>query len=777
MKCLLLAGGRGDRLWPLSRKNYPKQFIQIKNNHSIFQETIARNMAFCDEFIIVTNKEYQNIIENQMKAFQGLTYRCVFEEVGRKTTAAIVLSCLQFPLSEIMFVVASDHLISGDSYRDDILHAKELAKQGYLVTFGMDIKQPDTRFGYIQYEGENVLGFTEKPDYELASSYFASGNYYLNSGMFLFRIGDFLSDLKKASPYINSLCESSFYMRKTEGNYTYYSSDILEGIPALPIEKTVFETTKKGKVIHSLFYWKDIGSLEDIEVMDISSAGNDKVIFNECQNTTVINRCEDRIVVANHLDNIMVVNTEDAVYVGKKGNSNELKEIIKEHTKQKDFFDKSRMYYRKWGNYEILQENIKEGYQIRKVTVLQGKTIYVHMHEQKCEHWCILMGQAKTVINSEEGYMNIGDTITIHPGITHQVSSIGAQPLVFIETTTGITQQNDDIISIASKDLSEASLGFEMEPFVHLMPAFKDYLWGGTKLRDEYGKQCEYDIIAESWELSAHPAGQSIVASGKYKGLLFDDYLKKIGKENLGWKNQTFKQFPLLIKLIDAKEDLSIQVHPGDDYALEHENEYGKCEMWYIMECDMDAAIYCGFKKDVTREEVLEHLNKGDLLSLLNKIDVQKGETYYIPSGTVHAIGKGNVICEIQQNSNSTYRLYDYGRKDKYGNYRKLDVDNALEVINYHKYQNFSTVRTEQDNGEVICRCKYFESIHYCCNDELYLDMDEDSFFAIIIMNGTGTIQCQEYTLNFKAGDCFFLPMKKTRIKISGKCEMLGCHI
>lgn len=142
MKCLVLAGGRGDRLWPLSRKNYPKQFISIQKDHSIFQETIARNIPYCDEFIIVTNKEYQFIVENQMKAFQGITYRLVLEEVGRKTTAAIVLSCLQFPLSELMFVVASDHLIEGPTYKDDVTRASELARDGWLVTFGMDIRNP-----------------------------------------------------------------------------------------------------------------------------------------------------------------------------------------------------------------------------------------------------------------------------------------------------------------------------------------------------------------------------------------------------------------------------------------------------------------------------------------------------------------------------------------------------------------------------------------------------------------------------------------------------------
>ena len=189
MKCLVLAGGRGDRLWPLSRKNYPKQFISIQRDHSIFQETIARNIPFCDEFIIVTNQEYQFIVENQMKVFQGITYRLILEGEGRKTTAAIVLSCMQFPLSELMFVVASDHLIDGPSYKEDVNRASELARGGYLVTFGMDIRKPETRFGYIRCRGEEVVSFIEKPDAKTAEGYFLAGDYLINSGMFLFRTG------------------------------------------------------------------------------------------------------------------------------------------------------------------------------------------------------------------------------------------------------------------------------------------------------------------------------------------------------------------------------------------------------------------------------------------------------------------------------------------------------------------------------------------------------------------------------------------------------------
>ena len=222
MKCLVLAGGRGDRLWPLSRKNYPKQFISIQKDHSIFQETIARNIPYCDEFIIVTNKEYQFIVENQMKAFQGITYRLVLEEVGRKTTAAIVLSCLQFPLSELMFVVASDHLIEGPTYKDDVTRASELARDGWLVTFGMDIRKPETRFGYIRCHDDEVLSFIEKPDAATAASYFEAGDYLINSGMFLFRVGTLVQEIRKFYPWLYNSCEAAFYMRKVKGRHTYY---------------------------------------------------------------------------------------------------------------------------------------------------------------------------------------------------------------------------------------------------------------------------------------------------------------------------------------------------------------------------------------------------------------------------------------------------------------------------------------------------------------------------------------------------------------------------
>lgn len=806
MKCLVLAGGRGDRLWPLSRKNYPKQFISIQKDHSIFQETIARNIPFCDEFIIVTNQEYQFIVENQMKAFQGITYRLVLEEEGRKTTAAILLSCLQFPLSELMFVVASDHLIQGTGYKEDVLRAAELAREGCLVTFGMDILRPETRFGYIRREGDVVRSFVEKPDAERAEQYFRDGNYLINSGMFLFRVGSLIQEIRRFFPWLYNSCEAAFYMRRVEGKHTYYSREVLEGVQAVAIEKSVFEKTSLGRVIHSTFVWQDIGSLEDLALTDMEWDESKQILYG-CEDTTVLNQSERQIVVANQLKDITIINTEDAVYVGRTGESDRLKEIMRENPQDQSYFDRGRIIYKPWGTYELLHVNPR--YVVRKVVIHEGKTIYAHQHAHRTEHWIIVSGRARIILENGEGEYGASDSVEVPENTAHQISNIGGEPLVFMEISTGEMVEERDLISIRTRDLTEAELGYEIEPFVRLLPAFKDYLWGGTRLRELYGKKCDYDIVAESWELSAHKEGQSIVASGRYRGMLFPEYLEKIGKVRWGWKCQPMERFPLLVKLIDARENLSVQVHPDDAYALEQENEYGKNEMWYILDCAQDACIYCGFCRDVTREEVERAIGEDTILELLNRVPIRPGEAYFIPAGTVHAIGAGSLICEIQQSSACTYRLYDYNRRDKYGNPRELHLQKALSVMDYSRYevQRFDSETIEKDayTLRILSRCKYFEcascSIHGC----FPFETDGNSFYSVLCVKGEGRIRCRREqeraakagenkaesgsgaldtespgscgVMELKAGDSLFIPAAERRFLLEGEGEFIISHV
>lgn len=782
MKCIILAGGKGDRLWPLSRKSYPKQFIKLQKTHSMFQETIARNLPFCDEFIIVTNREYQFIIENQLSVFQGITHSCIFEEIGRKTTAAIILACMQLPLSETVLVVPTDQLIEGEEYRSAILRAKELCREGYLVTLGMDIEEPEERFGYIRHKGEDVLRFTEKPDRQEAYAYKESGEYLVNSGTFLFEAGRILQELKRYSPPLYMECREAYKKRKHIKSNILYTEEVQKLITPVAIEKSVFENTDRAKVIHCTFRWKDIGSLEDLHATELETADLSRQVSYHCEDTEIINQCDRSVVVANELKDILIVNTPDAVYVGRRGKSDTLKAIIQEYPQMRTFVNCGRTVYRSWGSYELLVDETT--YRVKKIMISPGKTIYAHSHQYRSEHWSVASGMARIELDGAGAEYTMNDVIDVGRNTVHQVSNIGLMPLVIIEVSIGENVSEEDMISVESRDLTEADLGYRLEPFVKLLPAFKDYLWGGTRLKEIYHKKCDYDIIAESWELSAHADGQSTVAGGRHKGMLFGEYLERIGKESLGWKCQALASFPILIKFIDAKEDLSVQVHPDDEYALEVEDEYGKNEMWYIVDCEPDACIYCGFIREVQRDEVQERIRSHTILEILNKIHVHKGDVYFIPAGTVHAIGKGALICEVQQSSACTYRLYDFDRKDRFGNYRELHLEKALDVMSYapympQRYEDGVKINTDFEE-RLLCSCKYFVCTHYLIMGKAEIAMSEESFLSILCLEGAGqlTVVDTDFTpMQFDAGESIFLPKADGVCIVEGNCSILVTRV
>lgn len=306
---------------------------------------------------------------------------------------------------------------------------------------------------------------------------------------------------------------------------------------------------------------------------------------------------------------------------------------------------------------------------------------------------------------------------------------------------------------------------------VKLSPAFKDYLWGGVRLKTEFHKQSDLTPLAESWELSAHRDGQSIVTTGAYAGLSLTDYIAAIGKDALGTVCEKYDYFPLLIKLIDAKGDLSVQVHPSDEYALTHEGEYGKTEMWYILDCDEGAALYYGFAEDTTREAYETAIREGRLTDILNRVPVKKGDVFFIPAGTVHAIGAGILICEIQQNSNTTYRVYDYNRRDKDGNLRPLHVEKALAVSDLKK----SPALTEIPEGDdvLLAECGYFTARRLRFGGAGSIETHTDSFTALTMTEGKGALSDSETVLEFQKGDTLFIPAQNAAFAVTGACEMI----
>ena len=293
-----------------------------------------------------------------------------------------------------------------------------------------------------------------------------------------------------------------------------------------------------------------------------------------------------------------------------------------------------------------------------------------------------------------------------------------------------------------------------MQKIYRLTPATKDNLWGGNKLR-AYGKNADSDIIAETWELSFTQGGEAKIEDGRTTTRAFP-------RETWGTNAAKFPFFPTLTKFIDAREKLSVQVHPSDEYALKNEGQYGKTEMWYVVEADEGAGLYMGLERRANPDEFLAAVNDGSVEKLLSFKEVKAGDVFFIPSGTIHAIGAGVVIFEIQQNSTLTYRLYDYMRRDKAGNLRELHVEKAMSVCDLDVYKGAPRV---ENSPEIIGKCEYFETAKYKLNfTNLPLFVDESSFLSVTCVGGEGTVEGEKIA----KGDSFFIPAGAGDILITG---------
>ena len=301
-----------------------------------------------------------------------------------------------------------------------------------------------------------------------------------------------------------------------------------------------------------------------------------------------------------------------------------------------------------------------------------------------------------------------------------------------------------------------------------LKPACKDYLWGGDKLKTLYNKKCDTDILAETWELSCHKDGNSTIVNGEYEGKTLSYYIEKEGKKVLGENCKRFDDFPILIKFIDSKEPLSVQVHPDDKYALENEGQYGKTEMWYVIDCDDDSFLYYGFKKSLSKDDFENHIKNGTLEDVLNKVKVKKGDVFFIEAKTIHAIGKGITIAEIQQNSNVTYRVYDYNRVGADGKKRDLHINKAIDVTNLDftgKNYNF---------GNHMVSCDIFDVDEVDINEEVFTSVaDEKSFHSIIVIDGCGKVQYGDKYIDIEKGESIFIPSGLGEYTVSGKLKVL----
>lgn len=298
---------------------------------------------------------------------------------------------------------------------------------------------------------------------------------------------------------------------------------------------------------------------------------------------------------------------------------------------------------------------------------------------------------------------------------------------------------------------------------LRLQSIFKDYLWGGTRLKTLFNKETPLEKVAESWELACHKDGDNIILNGPYKGTTLKTYVAREQEQHiLGSHGDRFPYFPLLIKLIDAKRDLSLQVHPDNEYALEVEGEYGKTELWYVLEAEEGASLVYGVNKELTRSELRQKLERGNILDVVNRVAVKKGDVFFIDAGTLHSIGGGILLAEIQQNSNTTYRLYDYDRIDKGGKKRALHIDKALDVVKLSPSKptwicSKMTFFAEYD-VEFLSDSEFFKVYRFDLHGRCHLVSGKDSFHSIVILEGVLELEYPYGTELMEKGDSFFVP-------------------
>lgn len=704
MKCVILAGGIGNTLWPLSRRNYPKQFLNICEGRSLLQDTIVRNLPFADEFIIVTNESYKEIMESQLKAFQGLRYRIIYESKNCGTFAAVSLASAFLNASDIMMVTVSDLIIEDGSYKDSVIKAKEIAKNGAIANIVKDI---------------------------------GNDNVDDHAGIYVCMVGDFNHSLQKIFPDASQLKKKGRRRLKTVKRNIAVPENIMEQFPHFRMQAELFARMDNVTPVEAAFSHKDVDDVYDVAELG-KLAYENNIITSNCENVLLLNTAEKHLVVANNINNIAVVNTQDATYISDSEHIDDIKAIAKEHSDEyKPYFENSRIMFRQWGMHEILTSS--ESYKVKKVTIYPKMSMKLHKHEHRLESWTIVEGTATIQIGSEVKEYSKNDTVSVPIGVAHRVSNLTDSNVIIIETGIG-----------------------------------------------------------ESWELSAHPDGQSVIASGTFAGMYFGEFIEKYGEEVVGWKSSSLDRFPVLIKFIDAKNALSIQIHPDDDYALENENEFGKNEMWYVVDCEPGAYLYCGLKQDSSKEEIRERIENNTITEILNKIEVHKGDCVMVKAGTIHAIGAGILICEIQQNSNCTYRMYDYDRRDKFGNRRELHIDKAIDVVDVKKYKPFVSGNSDVPEGaELLVSCKYFECYKYVLGESVYTDDSSDkdicnnydgnsdivakpatdkinisvdtmSFRSIIVIEGSGKITVGENEMDYRAVDSFFVTAGEKVVSVEG---------
>ena len=449
VKNIILCGGSGTRLWPLSRKLMPKQFLKIFKDESLFQQTLKRNANLVDGIEVITNEDQYFITLDQSEEV-GINPKFILEEMAKNTAPAIAFAAMDSKEEDILLITPSDHLIKNEEqYIRAVKKAGELAEEGYIVTFGITPNEPHTGYGYIEIEDSenytddsfNVIKFHEKPDLKTAQKYLQKGNCLWNSGMFMFKAGVYLKELQKHSPEVYEIC-AEIYEKHTKKTANLLRITKMNAIPEISIDYAVMEKSSKIKVLKSGFVWNDVGSFDSLsgelqssEALEVESDGN--FYYTE----------SPKVIATVGLKDYIVIDTKDALLISKKGESQKVREIVKKLKKdKKELLESHVSVHRPWGMFETLID--AKGYKVKKITVKPGKRLSLQKHYHRNEHWIVVSGTAEVEVGDKSFTLRPNESTYIKMGEKHRLANPGKIPLVIIEVQVGEYTGEDDIVRI-----------------------------------------------------------------------------------------------------------------------------------------------------------------------------------------------------------------------------------------------------------------------------------------------------------------------------------------
>ncbi|EQB34352.1 mannose-1-phosphate guanylyltransferase [Sulfurimonas hongkongensis] len=460
MTNIILCGGSGTRLWPISRTLMPKQFVKLFNGKSLFRLTLERNRSSCQKSFIVSSDQQYLLAQDQTQETPLLDDAAIsylLEPAARNTAPAIALACMALDKEEIVLVTPSDHLIKNEKeYQVVLERAKKAAKKDSLVTFGIKPTFAQTGFGYIEADGEDVKAFHEKPDLQRAKEYLRAGNYYWNSGMFCFKAGVFLKELQKYSPEIynsslqafkNATLTTSKALASLANIITIKQDDMLK-IPENSIDYAVMEKSSKVKVIRSDIGWSDVGSFdalyEELPKDENGNTINEKYVQIDSKNNLIYG--DERKIATVDIEDLIIVDTGDALLISKKGSSQKVKEVVQKLRQDSQLHNIHLTAHRPWGTYTVLEDNSK--YKIKRIEVKPGGRLSLQKHFHRSEHWTVVSGTAIVTLAKEEKALRANESIYIPMGELHRLENAGKLPLVLIETQIGDYLGEDDILRV-----------------------------------------------------------------------------------------------------------------------------------------------------------------------------------------------------------------------------------------------------------------------------------------------------------------------------------------